>query len=350
MGSNKNRSHLINRWFLILSQCLLTFQAAKGIYEIASRKTLSPKLPPPSSQEEEPKLESDLKKAEASKETVPEQATPKEERDLRREEYDRHIDLFKFYCEIALKGNLYFYLITGGITSFYFNTTIRNNFIEVSFMLPIFMSGVMGGIFIYGRHLWFEVVESIDVIREDLTKRGLVIKKTPEVSLLASLLLIFGWLFFVVGGALTVLMAVQMKNSGVWAAYNTWLGEGGLLRTGRPYFILLPAVLILLSGFLLPYRAFWINWKIKRGRKWFRRRFVKNRLAELEDLESVDSFTFKDSLLYYRLRPHLSETTLDSIRVGTLEKHHLSRDLEELEIAWELKPPKPEPVSDERQG
>lgn len=281
---------------------------------------------------------------------------------LRREEYDRHIDLFKFYCDIALKANLYFYLITGGITSFYFNSLSRSSanysgdnqsptpmsFIEVSFLLPIFMSGVLGGVFFYGRHLWLEVVDSIGEIRDDLSARGLSIKKTPEVSLLASLLLIFGSLFFLVGGALTLLVAVQMKNSKVWSINNDW---DELFRTPKSYLILLPAVVILIAGIFLPFCAPFINWALKRRRERRRRRLIRKWSAKLQKL-TLDNprYPFKDSFLYYRLHPHLSEETNRGIKNGTFPKHHIEQDLEKLKLKWGLGSPDLSPLfeSDER--
>lgn len=312
--------------------------------------------------------------AEAKTEEPEKDVIERENRALKREEYDRHINLFKFYCNIALKANLYFYLITGGITSFYFNTLSRINFntlsqinnpdstpdaqlstilsslkyIEVSFLLPIFMSGVLGGVFLYGRLLWLEIVETIEEIREDLNKRGLLIKKTPEVGLLASLLLIFGGLFFLVGIALIVLMAVQMKNNPakVWTTNQSWRGTGGLLHTPQFYLILTPAVLILIAGILLPRWASGINWNIKRLRIWKRRRLIEKLFTELEQesaklqnpkLNKRDC-RFKDSLLYYKLRPHLSEKTVKMINKRKFDKALplIMRDLTKLEIKWEL--------------
>ncbi len=308
-----------------------------------------------------PAPEPDLKaKEDAKPGESEEKVSAKEIRDLRREEYDRHIDLFQFYCGISLKANLYFYLITGGITSFYFSALSRSanstessglgplSFIEVSFLLPIFMSGVLGGVFFYGRHLWMEVVESIADIRDDLSKDGLSIKKTPEVGLLASLLLIFGSLFFLVGCALTVLVVVQMINRDVWSPDHTL---DDLLRRPQSYLILLPAVLILLAGVLLPIRARRINWRLKGLRERRRRKLFKKWSAQLQEpkldnpnhrfRDRLRSYRLKDSFLYYQLLPHLSEQTVEAIKHGEPSRSLILEDLKKLEIKWGLAPPGP---------
>jgi hypothetical protein len=284
-------------------------------------------------------------KSKTRKKEVPE----RENRNLKREEYNRHINLFKFYCDIALKANLYFYLITGGITSFYFSALSQSNnsgansrsgpmsVIEVSFLLPIFMSAVLGGVFFYGRHLWSEIVETVAEIRDELSALGLSIKKTPEVGLLASLLLIFGSLFFLVGSALTVLMAVQMKNSGVWSSDKTW---GGLFNNPKSYLILLPAIVIIIAGIILPYQASWINWMIKRLRKHNRRKLIKRLRTELQGPELNDAnYRFKDSFLYHKLLPYLSEGTIKNINTGKLKRSLIERDLKKLEKRWKLNLP-----------
>lgn len=323
-----------------------------------NRNSRSQRQAPQAKPEETTAQKPDSKGAGNSEPGQPEQeALAKEIRDLRREEYDRHISLFQFYCDIALKANLYFYLITGGITSFYFNTLSQSansgqgtgpsplRFIEVSFLLPIFLSGVLGGVFFYGRRLWLEVVESIDEIRDDLSAHGLSIKKTPEVSLLASLLLIFGSLFFLVGCALTVLMAVQMKNRNEWSKNHSW---DELLRTPKSYLILLPTVVILFAGMILPKFAHSINWVIKRLRQRKRRRLIRKWSAKLRKAKLDDpGYRFKDTFLYYRLRPHLGEETIRIIKTGTFSTSLIMEDLEELKVKWELAAPAP-PADDRK--
>jgi hypothetical protein len=75
------------------------------------------------------------------------------------EEYKLHIDLYKFYMDIALKANLFFYVLAGGILTYCLGKYKEVNLIKYSLLLPMLMSLVFGGIFIYGARTWHRVME-----------------------------------------------------------------------------------------------------------------------------------------------------------------------------------------------
>ncbi len=127
-----------------------------------------------------------------------------EENPTRREmlwrQYNLYTDLYKYYFDIALKANGFFYLVTGGILT-YFLTHTNEPYIRLSLLLPIILSIGLGVIFIYGSRLVPEIRDDIFAKSEELA-----LKTAPEFRVLNLSLLIFGAIFFVVAISLIVLM------------------------------------------------------------------------------------------------------------------------------------------------
>jgi hypothetical protein len=156
------------------------------------------------------------------------------------EEYKLHIDLYKFYMDIALKANLFFYAISGGILTYCLGKYKDVNLIKYSLLLPILMSIVFGGIFIYGARTWYRVMERMVGSIEKPTgkfrrkvfywiaqfvagaKRHQILKidvreelkevQTPSLQMLFWLLLIFGILFFIVGASMAGVLFLMNKG------------------------------------------------------------------------------------------------------------------------------------------
>ncbi|HVG33032.1 MAG TPA: hypothetical protein VM911_08130 [Pyrinomonadaceae bacterium] len=119
-------------------------------------------------------------------------------------EYETHVDLYKYYLDLGLKTNAFFYVLTGVIVGFYLkNTDVQ--YIKISLLLPIAISIALGSVFIYGAMLWRKVTRNIKTIIEDLNHSELKIRQTPDIHLLSLLLLLFGFLFLIVGVSLGVL-------------------------------------------------------------------------------------------------------------------------------------------------
>lgn len=116
-------------------------------------------------------------------------------------EYELHIELYKYYLDLGLKANLFFYFITGGILGIYLNNP-ASRLMKFSLLLPILISLAFGGVFIHGAFLWMRV--SV-VIRE--IRRELKLKKAPDINILSVLLLVFGTIFLVIGISI-ILLAV----------------------------------------------------------------------------------------------------------------------------------------------
>lgn len=126
----------------------------------------------------------------------------KDERDERWKEYNLHIDLYRYYLDLGLKANLFFYLITGTILGFYL-THPEVRYKKIALLLPILMSLALGGIFIHGAILWIRVSR---IIRE--TRKELHIKKAPDINLMTVLLVVFGFIFLVVGASMVLLVII----------------------------------------------------------------------------------------------------------------------------------------------
>ncbi|HAV1379305.1 TPA: hypothetical protein JG804_004443 [Vibrio parahaemolyticus] len=52
--------------------------------------------------------------------------------------YAMHIDLYKFYFDLIIKINIFYYGITGAILSFYLSSNANNTHLEYALLLPIF--------------------------------------------------------------------------------------------------------------------------------------------------------------------------------------------------------------------
>jgi hypothetical protein len=119
-------------------------------------------------------------------------------------EYQTHVDLYKYYLDLGLKASAFFYVLTGVILGFYLkNTDVP--YIKISLLLLIAISVVLGSVFIYGAMLWRKVTRNIKIIIKDLNRSELNIRQTPDIHLLSLLLLLFGFLFLIVGASVGML-------------------------------------------------------------------------------------------------------------------------------------------------
>jgi hypothetical protein len=85
-------------------------------------------------------------------------------------QYANHIDLYKFYMDLALKAFVFYYAITGAIISYYFahESDRRMTF---ALLLPIVMSLALAYIFGYGAVLMKVVRDEVFSIADKLKLR-----------------------------------------------------------------------------------------------------------------------------------------------------------------------------------
>ena len=126
-------------------------------------------------------------------------------------EYTLYIDHYKYYLDICLRTNFFFYAITGGVIGFYLRSNNPGT-TKYFLLLPILIGTTLSGMFIYGGYLWRKAYINVEVIRRNL-KSSLGIELIPDVHLLFLYLLMFGLIFFLVGVSLALLPYVSGDSS-----------------------------------------------------------------------------------------------------------------------------------------
>jgi hypothetical protein len=134
----------------------------------------------------------------------PEQPIPTT-RKLQWREYEVQVDLYKHYMDMLMKVNAFFYIITGGILSFYF-VNYGKPFVRYALLFPILMSFVLGATFFYAASRWKRVVK---IMREALDSLDLV--KAPDAQILYILLRTSALIFLVVGVSMCVLFLYPLR-------------------------------------------------------------------------------------------------------------------------------------------
>lgn len=105
--------------------------------------------------------------------------------------------------ELTVKFNVFYYAVTGAITSFYFaNTNIPD--VKYALILPVIMSIGFAGFFIYGAHLMKYLREEVFQIRD-----ALGLRVAPDVGVLSILLRLFSAIFAIVAISLIYIFLSQ---------------------------------------------------------------------------------------------------------------------------------------------
>lgn len=112
--------------------------------------------------------------------------------DLLWKQYQMYIDLYKHYLDLIIKFNIFYYVVTGGIISFYFSK-LEIPLIKYSLLFPLLMSVGFSIIFIYGASMMGVIREDIFNIRDEL---GL--ETAPELNVLTFVLVVSAILFMIV--------------------------------------------------------------------------------------------------------------------------------------------------------
>src|SRR5437667_9500969 len=71
-----------------------------------------------------------------------------DERELLWKQYALNVDLYKFYLELVVKVNAFYYAITGAILAYYFQHSMER-LSRFAVLLPILFSLALSAIFIY---------------------------------------------------------------------------------------------------------------------------------------------------------------------------------------------------------
>jgi len=114
-------------------------------------------------------------------------------------QYALHVDLYKFYLDLSIKVNVFYYAITGAILTYYFQHS-ADRFTRYSLLLPIAFSLAIGALFLYGAAL-------LKTVREDLIdlRDALHLDTAPDVQVLVVFLRAFGVIIAATGVCLAAL-------------------------------------------------------------------------------------------------------------------------------------------------
>ena len=115
-------------------------------------------------------------------------------------QYCLYVDLYKFYMDLTVKINLFYYGITGAILSFYFAHP-STPLIKYALTLPILMGLAFCGIFFYGASLMPILHHDLFDIRDKL---GLA--TAPDLGILTIVLRAFAILLLFVAIGLSYLV------------------------------------------------------------------------------------------------------------------------------------------------
>lgn len=111
-------------------------------------------------------------------------------------QYALHVDLYKFYLDISVKVNAFYYAVTGSILAYHFQNA-SNHFARLALLLPIAFSFAIGMVFLYG-------ASQLGVVRRELfsIRDRLGLDTAPEMMVLIVFLSVFGFIALGTGGAL----------------------------------------------------------------------------------------------------------------------------------------------------
>lgn len=122
------------------------------------------------------------------------------DRELLWKQYSQNVDLYRFYMELVIKINVFYYAVTGAILSYYFSHTTMES-VHLSLVLPLVMSVAFAGFFIYGAVLTGVLRADVFEIRDALGLRA-----APDLGVLSVLLYIFAVVFLIVAAACSYLL------------------------------------------------------------------------------------------------------------------------------------------------
>jgi hypothetical protein len=138
-------------------------------------------------------------------------------------EFEIRVEAYRYYLNIALQTNVFFYAITGAALGFYLKEENKPYLVYV-LLMPILIAGVLGSIFLYAASLQEKAARSIEhLIKEFREVENVNIKAIPDLELLYILLKIFGWIFFAVGLALIAAAFLKEAPFQMWKIPNSLL-------------------------------------------------------------------------------------------------------------------------------
>ena len=116
-------------------------------------------------------------------------------------QYQQNVDLYKFYMDLTVKFNVFFYAVTGAILSFALAQQKGHELVRFSLLLPLVMSLCFAGFFVYGGLLMRVLRRETFAIRD-----ALKLQAAPDVGVLSVLLYLFAFVFLLIAIGCGVLL------------------------------------------------------------------------------------------------------------------------------------------------
>ena len=120
--------------------------------------------------------------------------------ELKWRQYALLVDLYKFYLEIFLKFNIFFYAVTGGILSVYI-AKLEQPAMRFALLLPIVMAIFFACIFLYGAARIHVSEREVAEITHQLS-----LNSYPAIHVLAIVLTLGAVLLFLIAAGLLALV------------------------------------------------------------------------------------------------------------------------------------------------
>jgi hypothetical protein len=124
-------------------------------------------------------------------------------RELSWKQYEKHIELYKFYWEIVVKINTFHFVIAGAIISFYFSRSDVSG-VQWALLLPALLSLCWAIVFGYGAAANLVTRKDIFALRDQLE-----LQVAPEFMVLTVVLTIFTLAHIITAIALGYLMCTH---------------------------------------------------------------------------------------------------------------------------------------------
>jgi hypothetical protein len=125
------------------------------------------------------------------------------DRELLWKQYALHIDLYKYYLDITLKGVTLSYGITGALITYVFGKG-GDHLLVIALLLPVLVSLALAGVFLYGARLLKYSIQEVEAISVAL---GLQVP--PEMSVLGVVLRAFALVLVLTAIGLAVIVVTQ---------------------------------------------------------------------------------------------------------------------------------------------
>src|SRR5216110_2802499 len=105
-------------------------------------------------------------------------------RELKWKELTNRMDAYRFYIQLILGVNGFFYATAGAVVVVYLNNKEKNAYLGLFLLLPIIMGTVVGGFMTYATALQAHNHKIIEKVRRELRNQHLKIHYIPDLKLL----------------------------------------------------------------------------------------------------------------------------------------------------------------------